>query len=50
LLPTAWQPVLNTEPALGLPAAGLVLIVAGGLITAVRRLLHSAHALRKKLA
>jgi phosphatidylglycerophosphate synthase len=50
LLPAAWQPVLGTEPVLGLPAAGLVLIVGGGLITAVRRLLHSAQALRKKLA
>jgi phosphatidylglycerophosphate synthase len=50
LLPVAWQPVLNTEPALGLPALGLILIIVGGLITALRRLLHSAHALRKKLA
>jgi phosphatidylglycerophosphate synthase len=45
LAPRAWQPVLPTTPQAGLTAAGLALIILGGLWTAARRLGRIARAL-----
>ena len=42
LTPTTWQ------PDWGLPAAGLVVIILGGIVTAVRRLSRTAAYLRKQ--
>jgi phosphatidylglycerophosphate synthase len=47
LAPAAWQPALPGCPKVGLPAAGLALIVAGGLWTAARRLRRIADQLRR---
>jgi phosphatidylglycerophosphate synthase len=47
LAPRDWQPALESFPRAGVPAAGLALIVLGGIWTAVRRLLRIAAALRR---
>jgi hypothetical protein len=47
LAPLDWQPALREPSARGLMAAGLALVVIGGLVTVVRRLLRIAAALRK---
>ena len=47
LAPRAWQPTLSGPHPAGLVAAGLLLIVVGGVVTAIRRLLRIARALRK---
>jgi phosphatidylglycerophosphate synthase len=47
LAPREWQPALESFPWAGLPAAGLALIVLGGVWTAVRRLLRIAAALHR---
>src|SRR5262249_16510088 len=46
LAPASWQPTLAAYPQAGLIAAALLLVVVGGLWTAVRRLLRIAAALR----
>ena len=47
LAPAGWQPVLPACPRAGLVAAGLALVVAGGLWTAGRRLVRIADQLRR---
>jgi phosphatidylglycerophosphate synthase len=47
LTPAAWQPALPDWPALGVTGAALLLVVVGGLVTAVRRLVRIACALRR---
>jgi phosphatidylglycerophosphate synthase len=47
LAPREWQPAFDSFPRAGLPAAGLALIVLGGIWTAARRLLRIAGALRR---
>jgi phosphatidylglycerophosphate synthase len=48
LTPTGWQPRWDVLPApVGLPAAALALIIVGGVITSVRRLIRIAQNLRK---
>jgi phosphatidylglycerophosphate synthase len=47
LLPTSWQPDLGSLQGRGVIALALLLVVAGGLYTALRRLVRIAHALRK---
>jgi phosphatidylglycerophosphate synthase len=47
LTPADWQPHWDVPPgSLGLPAAGLALIIVGGVVTAVRRLVRIARTLR----
>ncbi len=46
IAPSGWQPVCPVHPGLGLPAAVLAVILAGSLVTAVRRLRKIASALR----
>ncbi len=46
LAPRGWQPTWGAEPAWGIPAAGLAVIVVGGLVTAIRRLRRIARTLR----
>ncbi len=47
LTPKAWQPTLSAPVPAGLTAAGLLLIIVGGAVTAIRRLLRIARTLRK---
>jgi phosphatidylglycerophosphate synthase len=48
LTPATWQPHWNASPsAAGLPAAVLLLIIGGGIVTAWRRLIRIAQTLRK---
>ena len=47
LTPADWQPHWDVSPgSLGLPAAALALIIVGGVVTAVRRLVRIARTLR----
>jgi len=47
LAPEAWQPTLREPMEAGLMAMALALIIVGGLVTAVRRLVRIARALRR---
>jgi phosphatidylglycerophosphate synthase len=47
LAPTAWRPTANGPYPWGLMAGGLVLIVLGGVVTILRRLLRIAGTLKK---
>jgi phosphatidylglycerophosphate synthase len=49
LSPDSWQPAWTPSPSLGfgLMTAGLVLIIVGGIVTVIRRLLRIASTLRK---
>jgi phosphatidylglycerophosphate synthase len=48
LTPESWQPRWEmTQPAIGLPAVALLLIIVGGLATAIRRLVRIARTLSK---
>jgi phosphatidylglycerophosphate synthase len=47
LAPASWQPAWGGPPGWGLAAAGLLVIAAGGLVTAARRLARTAVHLKK---
>jgi len=47
LAPRAWQPTWPAYPQAGLMAAGLALVILGGLWTAIRRLGRIANALKR---
>jgi phosphatidylglycerophosphate synthase len=47
LAPGPWQPQLDSQPGRSIIALALLVIAAGGLVTALRRLLRIARALRK---
>ncbi len=47
VLPTAWQPV-HAETGVGIFGGVLIVIVAGGLVTAIRRLLEIARLMRRQ--
>jgi phosphatidylglycerophosphate synthase len=46
LMPGAWQPMLGSEGQWGIPAAALLLVILGCIVTAARRLAGVAAALR----
>jgi phosphatidylglycerophosphate synthase len=48
LAPQGWQPIWDHSPIRGLIAAGLAVIIIGGAITAVRRLVRIGNNLRAK--
>jgi phosphatidylglycerophosphate synthase len=48
LTPASWQPAWGEDGRFGLLAAGLLLIIIGGIATAIRRLLRIAANLRKR--
>lgn len=48
LTPAAWQPLWGGEHRLGLCALGLVVILAGSVITSIRRLMRIVRVLRKQ--
>jgi phosphatidylglycerophosphate synthase len=50
LAPQAWQPTLSVPRPAGLVAAALLLVVVGGAVTALRRLVRIARTLRKGAA
>jgi phosphatidylglycerophosphate synthase len=50
LAPQAWQPTLSRPRSAGLVAAALLLVVVGGAVTALRRLVRIARTLQKGAA
>ena len=48
LAPESWQPIWNRPPTAGLIAAGLCVIILGGIVTAARRLGRIANQLRNR--
>jgi phosphatidylglycerophosphate synthase len=49
LAPASWQPAWGDSGAWGLVTAGLVVIIGGGIVTVLRRLMRSAANLRKSI-
>jgi phosphatidylglycerophosphate synthase len=49
LAPSAWQPQITAVPGRGIIAVALLIIAAGGFVTAVRRLVRTARVLRKDM-